>query len=56
MKNVQANQYYTEMQKGMPTHKEENIFEHFQTTGTGSVCNLCIKRREQKHAFVKDIH
>ena len=37
MKNVQADQFYTEMQNGMPTHKEENIFEHFKTTGTGSV-------------------
>ena len=53
MKNVQANQFYTEMQNVMPTHIEENIFEHFKTTGTGSVCNLCIKRREQKMLLSK---
>ena len=56
MKNEQANQFYTEMQNVMPTHKEGNIFEHFKTTGTGSACKLCIKRREQKHAFVIDLH
>ena len=55
MKNVQANQFYHEMQNFMTTHKEENIFEHFKTTGTDSVCN-CIKRPEQKHAFVIDLH
>ena len=49
MKNVQANQFYNEMQNAMPTHKEENIFEHFKTTDTGSVCK-CIKRREQNYA------
>ena len=55
MKNVQANQFYTEMQSVMLTYKEENIFEHFKITGTGSVCKYII-RREQKNAFVKDVH
>ena len=50
MKNVQANQFYTEMQNVMPTHKEKNIFEHFKTTGTGSVCK-CIKRRNRNMLF-----
>ena len=39
----------------MTTHKEENIFEHFKTTGTDSVCKR-IKRTEKKHAFVIDPH
>ena len=55
MKNIQANEFYPEMQKFMTTHKEENIFEHFKTTGTDSVCK-CIKRPEHKHAFVIDLH
>ena len=55
MKNIQANQFYPEMQNFMTTHKEENIFEHFKTTGTDSVCK-CIKRPKQKHAFVIDLH
>ena len=55
MKNLQANQFNPEMQNFMTTHKEYNIFEHFKTTGTDSVCK-CIKRPEQKHAFVIDLH
>ena len=42
MKNIEANQFYPEMQNFMTTRKEENIFEHFKTTGTDSVCK-CIK-------------
>ena len=53
MKNVQANQFYTEMQNGMPTHKEEFFFEHFKTrTVRGSDYSPAKELSEQKDKLV----
>ena len=53
--NIQANQFYTEMQHFMTTHKEENILNISKQQALTAFASV-LKRPEQKHVFVIDLH
>ena len=55
MKNVQDNQFYTEMQNVMPTHKEENILNISKQQALAAFAT-CVLKDENRNMLLSKIY